>query len=86
MSEAPEENKRVPKIQMFDTFTVLAHDLKSPLNAVEDNLDILKKRMLGDSIASYLPLVERSVRRLRQMRELIINAVDWAKACRKLHP
>ncbi len=79
MSEAPEENKRVAKIQKFDIFTVLAHDLKSPLNAVEAHLDILQNRMLGDSIAGYLPLVERSVRRLRQMRELIIDVVDWAQ-------
>lgn len=79
MSKTPEENKTYPKIQKFDIFTVLAHDLKSPLNAVEANLDILEKRMLGDSIAGYLPLVERSVRRLRQMRELIIDVVDWAQ-------
>jgi signal transduction histidine kinase len=79
MSEAPKENKRSPEIRRFDIFTVLAHDLKSPLNAVEANLDILEKRMLGDSIDGYLPLVKKSIRRLRQMRELIRDVVDWAE-------
>jgi signal transduction histidine kinase len=79
MTEAPEENKTAPETRRFDIFTVLAHDLKSPLNAVEANLDILEKRMLGDSIDGYLTLVGKSIRRLRQMRELIRDVVDWAE-------
>ena len=79
MTKASKENKNVSKIQQFNIFTVLAHDLKSPLNAVEANLDILQKRMLGDNIDSYLPLVKKGILRLQQMRELIRDVVDWAQ-------
>lgn len=63
----------------FDIFTVLGHDLKSPLNAVEQYLEILRTRTLGESIDPYLPIVEKSVARLQQMRELVVDVVDWAK-------
>ena len=32
----------------FDIFTVLGHDLKSPLNAVESYLEIIRGKVLGD--------------------------------------
>lgn len=63
----------------FDIFTVLGHDLKSPLNAVDQYLQIIRDKMLGDNIESYLEIVERSLVRLIQMRELITDVTDWAK-------
>jgi len=63
----------------IDIFAVLGHDLKSPLNAVEQYLEILRTRVLGESIDPYLPIVEKSIVRLHQMRELITDVVDWAK-------
>jgi len=79
MAKTSQKNKNFPKIQQFNIFSVLAHDLKSPLNAVEANLDILQKRMLGENIGNYLPLVKRSICRMQHMRELIRDVVDWAQ-------
>lgn len=63
----------------FDIFTVLGHDLKSPLNAVEAYLEIILGRVLGDSLDSYMPILEKSVARLHHMRELITDVVDWSR-------
>lgn len=67
------------KAGTFDIFTVLGHDLKSPLNAVDQYLQIIRDKMLGDTIDPYLEVVERSLARLNQMRELISDVTDWAK-------
>jgi len=63
----------------IDIFTVLGHDLKSPLNAVESYLEILRNRVLGDGLDPYMQILENSVARLHQMRELITDVVDWSK-------
>ena len=63
----------------IDVLTVLGHDLKSPLNAVESYLEIMQNRVLGDSVEPYLPILEKSVSRLHQMRELITDVVDWSR-------
>jgi len=63
----------------FDLFTVLGHDLKFPLNAVEQYLQIIRDKMLGEGVDPYLDIGERSLARLNQMRELITDATDWAK-------
>jgi two-component system phosphate regulon sensor histidine kinase PhoR len=62
----------------FDVFTVLSHDLKSPLNAVESYLDIMINRILGETIDSYMPILNNCVARLHQMRELITDVADWS--------
>lgn len=46
---------------------------------VEQYLEILHTRVLGENIDPYLPIVEKSITRLHQMRELITDVVDWAK-------
>jgi len=73
--------KRPPADQgiSIDIFTVLGHDLKSPLNAVESYLEILRNRVLGDGLDPYMQILENSVARLHQMRELITDVVDWSK-------
>ncbi len=63
----------------FDILTVLGHDLKSPLNSVEAYLEILRGRVLGESIEAYMQILDNSVARLRQMRELITDVVDWSR-------
>jgi len=60
-------------------FTVLGHDLKSPLNAVESYLDIMRDRALGDALDPYMPILENAIARLHQMRELITDVVDWSR-------
>jgi signal transduction histidine kinase len=63
----------------FDILTVLGHDLKSPVNAVESYLDILRNRVLGDELDPYMTILENAVARLHLMRELVTDVVDWAR-------
>jgi len=73
------ENQPAENTMPFDIFTVLGHDLKSPLNAVEAYLEIIRGRILGDSLEPYAEVLENSIARLHHMRELITDVVDWAK-------
>jgi len=60
----------------FEFLSILAHELKSPLAAVEGNLRILQEHALGDPIENYDRLVERSIIRLDGMRKLIMDLLD----------
>ncbi|MDR3670495.1 MAG: ATP-binding protein, partial [Holophaga sp.] len=60
----------------FEFLSVLAHELKSPLAAVEGNLRILRDRSLGEKIEAYDALVGRSMLRLDGMRKLIMDLLD----------
>ena len=60
----------------FEFLSVLAHELKSPLAAVEGNLRILRDRSLGERIEEYDRLVGRSMLRLDGMRKLIMDLLD----------
>ncbi|MBN1381996.1 MAG: HAMP domain-containing histidine kinase [Deltaproteobacteria bacterium] len=79
MAAQSEEKPSTNQGMSIDIFTVLGHDLKSPLNAVESYLEIMRNRVLGDTLDSYMPVVENSIARLHQMRELITDVVDWAR-------
>ena len=79
MDDLPEKRPPADQGISFDIFTVLGHDLKSPLNAVESYLEIIRDRVLGDALDPYMPILENSVARLHQMRELITDVVDWSK-------
>jgi len=79
MDDQPEKKLSTTQGLSIDIFTVLGHDLKSPLNAVESYLEIMRNRVLGDTLDPYMPILENSVARLYQMRELITDVVDWAK-------
>ena len=60
----------------FEFLSVLAHELKSPLAAVEGNLRILQDRTLGERMVDYDPLLERSMVRLEGMSKLILDLLD----------
>ena len=60
----------------FEFLSVLAHELKSPLAAVEGNLRILQYRTLGERMVDYDPLLERSMVRLEGMSKLILDLLD----------
>jgi two-component system phosphate regulon sensor histidine kinase PhoR len=79
MDDLPEKRPPADQGISFDIFTVLGHDLKSPLNAVESYLEIMRNRVLGDVLDPYMPILQNSVARLHQMRELITDVVDWAR-------
>ena len=63
----------------FEFLSVLAHELKSPIAAVEGNLRILKDRSLGERLEDYDHLVDRSLLRLDAMRKLILDLLDLTR-------
>jgi two-component system, sensor histidine kinase and response regulator len=79
MEDQPGKSPSADQGISMDIFTVMSHDLKSPLNAVESYLEILRNKVLGDGLDPYMPILENSVARLHQMRELITDVVDWSK-------
>ncbi len=63
----------------FEFLSVLAHELKSPLAAVEGNLRILRDHAAGDAIGAYDHLLDRSILRLDGMRKLILDLLDLTR-------
>jgi two-component system, sensor histidine kinase and response regulator len=60
----------------FQFISVLAHELKSPIAAVEGYLRIMEKHMLGEKIEKYDTMVHRSIRRLHGMQKMILDLLD----------
>jgi signal transduction histidine kinase len=79
MQDQPGKRPSADQGISIDIFTVMGHDLKSPLNAVESYLEILRNKVLGEGLDPYMPILENSVARLDQMRELITDVMDWSK-------
>ena len=67
-----EEKRRV----RFEFISILGHELKAPLGAVTGYLDMLKNRALGESLAAYAEIVDRSLIRMDGMRKLIADLLD----------
>jgi signal transduction histidine kinase len=67
------EEKRQVRFQFI---RVLGHELKSPLNALEGYLEMLKDRSLGKDLASYGEVVDRSMMRVGGMRKLVADLLD----------
>jgi DNA-binding response OmpR family regulator len=63
----------------FEFLSVLAHELKSPLAAVEGNLFLLRDHVAGDKISDYDPMVDRCIQRLDGMRKLIFDLLDLTR-------
>lgn len=63
----------------FQFISVLAHELKSPIAAVEGYLRIAEKHMLGDSIEKYDPMLKRSLKRLNGMQKMILDILDLTR-------
>lgn len=63
----------------FEFLSVLAHELKAPLAAVEGNLRILRDHAAGEGIEAYDPLLDRSTLRLEGMRKLILDLLDLTR-------
>jgi two-component system, sensor histidine kinase and response regulator len=63
----------------FQFITVLGHELKSPLNAVEGYLNLMKTRAAGADFAAYDAMIERSLIRLFGMRKLITDLLDLTR-------
>jgi signal transduction histidine kinase len=70
-----EEAKQV----RFKFLSVLSHELKSPINAIEGYLRIMQEKQAGDNIDSYEKMIERSLTRLDSMRGLIMDMLDFTR-------
>jgi two-component system sensor histidine kinase/response regulator len=59
----------------FNFISVLSHELKAPINAIEGYLKILQ----ADELPERLPMIERSLVRLDGMRKLIFDLLDLTR-------
>jgi two-component system, sensor histidine kinase and response regulator len=59
----------------FNFISVLSHELKAPINAIEGYLKILQ----ADEQPERLPMIERSLVRLDGMRKLIFDLLDLTR-------
>jgi two-component system sensor histidine kinase/response regulator len=63
----------------FKFLSVLSHELKSPINAIEGYLRIMKDRPAGNDIRTYEHMIERSLTRIESMRGLIMDMLDLTR-------
>jgi len=70
-----EESKQV----RFQFLSVLSHELKSPINAIEGYLRIMQDKQVGNDLNDYEQMIERSLERIRGMRSLIMDMLDLTK-------
>jgi len=63
----------------FQFLSVLSHELKSPINAVEGYLKIMKERQVGENLSDYDAMIDRSLERIKGMRNLIMDLMDLTR-------
>ncbi len=71
-------NKEGKEIR-YQFLSVLSHELKSPLNAIEGYLRMMLDKEAGDQIADYEQMIDRSLHRIKGMRNLIMDLLDLTK-------
>lgn len=71
--------KKEGKEIRFQFLSVLSHELKSPINAVEGYLRIMQDKQVGESIDDYKVMIDRSIERIKGMRSLIFDLLDLTK-------
>ncbi|HAN18731.1 MAG: hypothetical protein A2X13_13085 [Bacteroidetes bacterium GWC2_33_15] len=63
----------------YQFLSVLSHELKSPLNAIEGYLRIMQEKQAGSRIEDYEQMIDRSLQRVKGMRNLIMDLLDLTK-------
>ena len=63
----------------FEFVSVLAHELKAPLAAVEGYLLAMQDRSLGEKLEPYVPMIDASLVRLGGMRKLVSDLLDMTR-------
>lgn len=63
----------------YQFLSMLSHELKSPINAVEGYLRILSEKQVGEKVDDYMEMIDRSLIRLKGMRHLIGDLLDLTK-------
>jgi two-component system, sensor histidine kinase and response regulator len=76
-----EEGKKI----RYQFLSVLSHELKAPLNAIEGYLQMMHDRQLGDSLEDYSSAIDRSMQRIQSMRNLIMDLLDFTKVSFEKH-
>ncbi len=67
------EEKRQVRFQFI---SVLAHEMKAPIGAVQGYLRIIRDKAVGDAPAAYDQMLDRSLIRLDGMRKMIADLLD----------
>jgi two-component system, sensor histidine kinase and response regulator len=70
-----EEGKEI----RFQFLSVLSHELKSPINAIEGYLRMMQEKQIGDSVDDYKEMIDRSIERIKGMRSLILDLLDLTR-------
>jgi signal transduction histidine kinase len=63
----------------YQFLSVLSHELKAPLNALEGYLRMMQEKQAGELIDDYTTPIERSLQRIQGMRNLIMDLLDFTK-------
>jgi two-component system sensor histidine kinase/response regulator len=63
----------------FRFISVLAHELKAPLGAIEGYLHILRNKSAGDDPAVYDHMLERCLVRSQHMRKMVMDLLDLTR-------
>lgn len=71
-------NQEGKKIR-YQFLSVLSHELKAPLNALEGYLRMMHDKQSGDKIDDYAVPIDRSLQRIQGMRNLIMDLLDFTK-------
>ncbi|MBF0361254.1 MAG: response regulator [Oligoflexia bacterium] len=77
--ERNENFEREKKKIRFEFISVLAHELKSPINAIESYLNLMVESYLGDKLSEYANIISRSKSRIQDMRKLITDLLDLTR-------
>jgi signal transduction histidine kinase len=67
------EEKRQVRFQFV---SVLAHEMKAPISAIEGYLQMIHERSVGDSLGDYDHMVDRCLVRIEGMRKMIADLLD----------
>jgi len=70
-----QEGKKV----RYQFLSVLSHELKAPLNAIEGYLRMMQEKQSGERIDDYAEPIDRSLQRIQGMRNLIMDLLDFTK-------
>ncbi|MFN3557122.1 MAG: ATP-binding protein [Bacteroidales bacterium] len=63
----------------FQFLSVLSHELKSPINAIEGYLRLMEEKRNGENINDYQEMIQRSLARIQDMRNLILDLLDFTR-------
>jgi two-component system, sensor histidine kinase and response regulator len=63
----------------FQFISVLAHELKAPINAIEGYVRIIRDKSAGDDVILYDELLDRCITRTEYMRKMINDLLDLTR-------